>query len=153
MVRGGHRSRQVMQKFVDRISTDWDTTTFLESTVLAVFDEEVTVKRIRVSSYLDFSDANDKDLMFQWAILQLQTENPALTPAGVYNQMTEDNLVIVTGQFEPGSYPFIEYDHTITMRKLKGSSLYLIVNLADVGTSLAGTARQYTYSQTHYLED
>ena len=155
MVRGGHKSRQIMQKIVTRQDVAWDSSTYIEQTLLATLDEEVTVKRIRFASNFIFSDQADVPLVFQWAIIQLQTDATATTSSSLYAQMTEDNLVIATGTVA-GSADYrtvlFEYDHTITMRKLKGSSVWLVVNLQNLA-SLSGTAVQQTYSQVHYLED
>ena len=153
MVRRGRKSREIMQKLIIRDGVDWDSSQYLASRLLAEFDEEVTVKRIRFSAALSFTDQADLNRTYQWAIVQIPTDALALTQSGIFAQMTEANLVVVTGTWNPsdgGSQ--LEYDHTITMRKLKGSSLWLILNLADA-LSLAGTAKQYTYSQVHYLED
>ena len=145
-----------MQKYIARTETAWDSNTFVEQTLLCELDEEVTVKRIRLASNFVLSDQADATQVFEWAIVQVQTDALATVSAAVYNQMTEDNLVVATGTIVgsaaiPGL--LLEYDHTITMRKLKGSSVWLIVNLQDIDGSLAGTAVQHVYSQIHYLED
>ena len=156
MVRQGRKSRQIMQKYIARTETAWDSSTYVEQTLLCELDEEVTVKRIRIHSNFVLSDQADALQVFEWAIVQVQTDALATIPAPLYNQMTEDNLVVATGTIVgsaaiPGQV--LEYDHTITMRKLKGSSVWLIMNLQDTGSSLAGTAVQHVYSQIHYLED
>ena len=66
--------------------------------------------------------------------------------------MYDDNRIVVTGLNQVGRGGPQTYDHPITMRKLKGSSIYLLYQLVDpAGTSSVGV-RVYATAQLHYLE-
>ena len=142
------RSKQAMQKLVEFDQTSWgaaDTFKVIDLTGTGGFDEECIVKRIRVSISIQSSSyPADIDTSLIWSILQTQTDSPPTE-----SDMTENNMVIATGivTVQNGS---ITYDHTITMRKLTNSGLWLGLQCPF---SFAGTPRVTTVSQVHFVED
>ena len=145
------RKRQGMQKYVqEHYANTSDSSTFGFETISADLDEEVLFKRIRIncsSIPLDQSTlAAISYVVINWALIQADT---AITPAAA--DMSDNNRVIVTGQYNllTGTQT---YDHTITMRKLKSSSIYLLWELQNP-TNATLSVGNYAYLQLHYLED
>ena len=142
------RSKQAMQKLVGSNQTSWgaaDTFKVIDLTGTGGFEEECIVKRIRVSISIQSSSyPADIDTSLIWSLLQTQTDS-----APTESDMTENNMVIATGlvTIQNGS---ITYDHTITMRKLTNSGLWLGL---QVPLSFAGTPRVTTVHQVHFVED
>ena len=142
------RSKQAMQKLVEFDQTSWgavDTFKVIDLTGSVGFEEECIVKRIRISISIQSSSyPADIDTSLIWSILQTQTDSPPTE-----SDMTENNMVIATGivTVQNGS---ITYDHTITMRKLTNSGLWLGLQCPF---SFAGTPRVTTVSQVHFVED
>ncbi len=141
------RSKQAMQKHITRNIVTWGSSeTFKVSSLLTGglgFDDESIVKRIRVTVSTDPDNIGDENRPLTIAILQTATDSPP-----VEADMLENNLVVATGMAAPGN--IFVYDHTITMRKLSGSGLWLCTQYP---TSPSGTPTVETYAQVHYVED
>ena len=137
------RSKQAMQKLITRqLDIAWsasDTFKAIQLTPSAGFDDECIVKRIRVTVT---HQGNVLEPPILWTVVQTQ-DTTAPTEATMYG----DNLVISSGAATP-STPGL-YDHTITMRKLSGSSLYLCLNVPGTW-SQAGEFS--AICQVHYVE-
>ena len=140
--------RQVIQKLINT-----DTALRLTGVApfdyikLATFDEEIIVKRI-VLSLSGIMEDVDQFAQVHWSILQADTEITPLT-----GDTVDGNRVIIGGilTFSGGFSQPATYDHTITMRKLTNSAVYLCVSLKSA-TSLDGLDF-VAYTQLHYLED
>ena len=142
------RSKQAMQKFITRGITTWgaaDTykvTSLISGPSSPAFDDEAIVKRIRCTVSTDPDNVGDENRPLTIAILQTATDTPPIEA-----DMLESNLIVVTGMASPGDN-FV-YDHSITMRKLAGSGLWLCMQYP---LSPSGTPTVETISQVHYVE-
>ena len=141
------RSKQAMQKHITRSIVVWGASDTFKATSLLSggpgFDDEAIVKRFRVTVSTDPNNVGDENMPLTVAILQTATDT-----APVEADLIENNLVVVTGMAAPGN--MFVYDHSITMRKLSGSGLWLCTQypLTPVGTPTVET-----YAQVHYVED
>ena len=139
------RSKQAMQKLItNQLDVAWtasDTFKAIQLTPSVGFDDECIVKRIRMTLALQPSNS-DLFVPFLWTIVQTQD-----TTAPTESTMYGDNLVVSSGAATPTN-PSV-YDHTITMRKLSGSSLYLCINVPGTTTS---DMKFSTIAQVHYVE-
>ena len=148
MARRRSGRRQVMQKLIDT-----DTSLRLtgvapfDSIKLITFDEEVIVKRI-VLSLSGIMEDTSQFAQVHWCIIQSDSE---ITPD--VSDTINGNRVIVGGilPYSGGFSQVATYDHTITMRKLTNSAVYLLVSLKSA-SSLDGLDF-VAYTQLHYLED
>ena len=145
------RKRQGMQKYVqEHYATTSDSSVFAFETISSDLDEEVLFKRIRVNASsigLDQATVAAAGVVIvNWSLIQADT---AITPTPA--DMSDNNRVIVTGQYNlvTGTQT---YDHNITMRKLKSSSIYLLWELQNP-TNATLSVGNYAYLQLHYLED
>ena len=144
-------AKQGMQKQVqEHYANTTDSAVFAFETITSDLDEEVLYKRIRLnlsSIALDQATlAATSYIVINWTLIQADT---AITPTNA--DMSDNNRVVVTGQYnlQTGTQT---YDHTITMRKMKGSSLYLLWELQNpTGATLS--VGNYAYVQLHYLEN
>ena len=140
--------RQVIQKFVESDQSIRLTGAEpFDSIKLVTFDEEVIVKRI-VSSIVGIMSDPSEYAAVHWSIIQADTEitpSPLDTIDG--NRVIIGGLIVYSGGFSQPA----DYDHTITMRKLSNSAVYLCFALKSA-SSLTGLD-VYAYSQLHYLED
>ena len=139
------RSKQAMQKLITRSIVTWgagDSFKNLQLTDAAGFDDECVIKRIRCTVNTDPDNIGDENKPVTIAILQTPTNVQPIEA-----DMLEDNLVVVTGMAAPGN--MFVYDHTITMRKLSGSSLWLCTQYP---LTPSGTPTVETYTQIHYVE-
>ena len=144
-----------MQKIVKDMRNTWPAGTSFLYLKLAEFDEEVIVKRIRASLYVTTDVTPDLgDLVsWKWAIIQTDTtQDPTST------DFIADTRIIATGLFSPHtiqaspwSDPLL-YDHTLTMRKLKETAVWLIFAKCDQ-SSIDEELKSCAYTQIHYLED
>ena len=136
-----------MQKLVTFDQRTWDSgKTFQAYNMTDAtdgFDDECIVKRLISSISIFPTDAQDNYNTFCWQILQTQTAD-----APVESDMLEDNLTIAGGLFSPHSLQI--YDHTITMRKLSGSAVWLVVQCPG---GLRDDVVVSTYTQLHYVEN
>ena len=140
-----------MQKIVqEHYATVTDSATFAFETISADLDEEVLFKRIRVSlSALPTStNAKANPAIVRWALIQADT---SITPTAA--DMYDDNRVVATGICNSVLGSSVQtYDHTITMRKLKSSSIYLLYSYAEPTGASSCTVGMYATCQLHYLE-
>ena len=141
-----------MQKIVqEHFSELTDSDIFEAETITNDLDEEMIFKRIRISvaGLPTNQAAAAAPSVLRWALVQADT---TITPT--VSDMTDDNRVICTGnlQVSGGNGDTDVYDHTITMRKLKGSSLYLLWELINATGASSLTYRVYSTVQLHYLE-
>ena len=139
-----------MQKFIqEHYAALTDIAPFAYETVSSDLDEEVLFKRIRLSVAIVARtlETSQSPLAVRWSLIQADT---AITPANT--DAVDDNRCIVQGVFSlSAGTGSMEYDHTITMRKLKSSSIYLclqIMNISGATVSLAA----YSSIGLHYLE-
>ena len=136
-----------MQKQVQFDQREWpDSKTFHALNMtgeVTGFDDECIVKRLISSIGIFPTDAQDNYNTFTWQIVQTQTDTEP-----VEGDMYEDNLTIAGGVFQAHSPA--HYDHTITMRKLSGSCVWLLIQCPG-GLRDAVTVTAYT--QLHYVED
>ena len=136
-----------MQKHITFDQREWDAAKTFQAynmtDATAGFDDECIVKRLIASIGIFPSDSQDNYNTFTWQILQTQTNTEP-----VEADMYEPNLTIAGGVFQPHSPS--TYDHTITMRKLSGSCVWLVIS-SPGGLRDAVTVAAYT--QLHYVED
>ena len=139
------RSKQAMQKLITRqLDIAWgssDTFKAIQLTDPAGFDDECIVKRIRITLATTPGNA-DILIPMLWTVVQTQ-DNNAPTEATMYG----DNLVVSSGAATPSTPS--SYDHTITMRKLSGSSLFLCLNVPG---TWSGPGKFSAIAQVHYVE-
>ena len=143
-----------MQKLILRATgTMAQGQTFFYNT-LAAFDEECIVKRIRVSFATNRILDTDDMGPYTWAIIQCDT-----LQAPTVDDFEAETRIIATGIFAGGQFasltvpsPTLLYDHTITMRKLKETAVYLIYAKAD-DSAMDQDVESVIYSQVHYIED
>ena len=142
------RSKQAMQKLITRNQQTWGDSDTFKTFMLspaAGFDDECIVKRLRVTIQVNPNDqiVLDGYEPLYWTIVQLQT-----TDAPTESTMYENNTVIATGIATASNTSV--YDHTITMRKLSGSSVYLC--LSNPGTFGSSSVEHNVIGQLHYVE-
>ena len=140
-----------MQKIVqEHYANPTDSTVFHYETISADLDEEVLFKRIRLSIAAIGEDNTTlgTPMALRWAFIQADT---GITPTA--SDMSDDNRVVCGGVlpliFGSG---LAEYDRTITMRKLKSSSIYLCLQLLIPTGASSMDVNVYSYVQCHYLE-
>ena len=141
------RSKQAMQKITNDEYDEWSTsqtTNFLALSPTDGFDDECIIKRIRVTLNVKVADQGDTYNPLKWYILQMPT---AQTP--VIADRLQENLLVAQGMCTGAGGPST-YDHTITMRKLSGSAIWLVQYVPD--TFLTATVVE-VQSAVHYLED
>ena len=142
------RSKQAMQKLVTINQQTWgasDTFKAINLTPAGGFDDECIVKRIRVTIQVNQNSSSDdayEPLYF--SIVQTQTDD---TPT--INTWLDNNLVVATGIVSAGGGSRT-YDHTITMRKLSGSAMFLC--LSNPGTFSGSDVEHNVLAQLHYVE-
>ena len=140
------RSKQAMQKDIKQTITHWGASDTFKTQLMTSnaggFEEECIVKRLRVS--LAIKPDVDADLSegVYWAILQTATDS-----APVEADLTENNLVVAGGLVTAQNA--VTYDHTITMRKLRGSAVWLCIQAPN---TFSGTPVVSTWTQMHYVE-
>ena len=137
-----------MQKLITVNQQSWgssDTYKTFALTPSGGFDDECIVKRIRVTIQVNCNQDITQDAYepLYYSILQLQADTPVPESA-----MYEQNAVIATG-IASAVAPAV-YDHTITMRKLSGSSVYLC--LQNPGTFGGSNVESNVVAQLHYVE-
>ena len=142
------RSKQAMQKLVTLSEHTWDpadTFKAIQLTGSEGFDDECIVKRIR-STVQANNNATPEDAYepMIWTIVQTQTER-----APQESDMYDNNLVVATGIVSAGGGSRT-YDHSITMRKLSGSSLFLCLQV--INTPHGNDFTSTTITQVHYVE-
>ena len=131
-------SRQAMQKFVFEDQVSVSAGTGLTALSFQI-PEEVIIKRIVLNSCLYTSTSQVGQGNFIASVCQNDSFNPALTDA------TDENRLVRSAAGTP--YTPINLDHTITMRKLAGSGISVILN------NVGGTDEGYYVKLTlHYLE-
>ena len=136
-----------MQKHIQFDQRTWDSAKTFQAynmtDATAGFDDECIVKRLIASIGIFPTDAQDNYNAFTWQILQTQTNTEPEE-----SDMFEPNLTIAGGVFSPHSS--WSYDHTITMRKLSGSCVWLVLSCPG---GLRDDVVVTAYSQLHYVED
>ncbi len=154
--RRGYRSRQAMQKIVTVGETPVPLGQQFFYLRLSDFDEEVIVKRIRLSFALVNNDVipNPGDVRpWKWAIIQTDTlQAPTTVDFAAETRIISSGLLGITPAtyFEAG--PSLLYDHTLTMRKLKETAVWFIFQKCNDDPPLESLTGCF-YSQIHYLED
>ena len=140
-----------MQKLVqEHYATVSDSSTFAYETISADLDEEVLFKRIRLSitNLALTSNARNNPAIVRWALIQADT---SITPTAA--DMADNNRVVATGINNTVLGAGVQtYDHTITMRKLKSSSIYLLYQYAEPSGASSCSVGVYATCQLHYLE-
>ena len=154
--RRGYRSRQAMQKIVTVGESPCPALQQFFYLRLADFDEEVIVKRIRLSVALTNDDGipNPGDVVpWKWAIIQTDTlQAPTMVDFAADTRIIATGLLGITPStyFEAG--PSLLYDHTLTMRKLKETAVWFIWQKCNDDPPSESLTACF-YSQIHYLED
>ena len=147
MARKYTRSRQAMQKIITSDQREWASSKTFQAynmtDATAGFDDECIVKRLIGSIGIFPTDSEDNYNLFNWQILQTQTNTEP-----VEADMYEDNLTIAGGVFQAHSPA--HYDHTITMRKISGSAVWLVVQSPG---GLRDAVQVGAYTQLHYVEN
>ena len=136
-----------MQKITNDEYDTWSTSDTFNAIAFspsAGFDDECIVKRLRMTVNVRVADQNDTYNPLKWYIIQVPT---SATP--VLNDKDQENLLIAQGMCTGVGGP-ATYDHTITMRKLSGSSVWLLQYVPD---TFAGDTIVETQLALHYLED
>ena len=140
-----------MQKIVqEHYAQVTDSSSFAYETISADLDEEVLFKRIRLNIGTIPETANAKSFpsVVRWALIQADT---GITP--VTADMSDDNRVVASGMNQVSLGSSVEtYDHSITMRKLKGSSIYLLYHVYEPSGASSLDVGVYATAQLHYLE-
>ena len=147
MARKYSRSRQAMQKLITFDQRTWAQGKTFQAynmtDAAAGFDDECIVKRLISSISIFPTSSDDNYNTFSWQILQTQTADEP-----VEADMNQDNLSIAGGLFAPHSLQI--YDHTITMRKLSGSAVWLVLSCPG---GLRDDCVVSAYTQLHYVEN
>ena len=141
------RSKQAMQKITNDEYDAWSTSQTSAMIALSPtdgFDDECIVKRLRVTCNVRVANQDDTYNPLKWYIIQSPTNE---TP--VVNDRLQENLLIAQGMCTGAGGPST-YDHTITMRKLSGSSVWLILYVPD---TFETTTIVEVQTALHYLED
>ena len=148
--RGNQMARQGMQKIVQtHYAQVQDSATFAYETISAGLDEEVLFKRIRLSFGIlpETANAKSNPAIVRWALIQADT---AITPTS--SDLADDNRVVCSGLMQTQTSTTSVYDKTLSMRKLKGSTLYLIYFYSEPSGASSVTIGTYASVQLHYLE-
>ncbi len=127
-------SKQQMQKLVE--GAPFLLTTVLQPIATFVFDDEVLIKRLRIS----IVDQSPNSPTSGCKLYVCQVDDPATANAAT-DILSENRLV--TFKFGLG---VVNLDQTITMRKLAGSA---VIVYADTVT---GSHNYHTHCVLHYLE-